>query len=81
MALKHPAVEAAERLENDGDASMLNKRTRAELKFIVNELVDGAMWDEDELADDVFNGDGSATVSKTELIALAETVARLSTEE
>lgn len=77
-ALKHPAEESAERLENGNiEQSMLRKRDRAELKYIILAVAgeDNLAWDMDRIQDEVFEGEGSATVSKDELVTLAEYVA------
>lgn len=77
-ALKHPAEESAERLKNGNvETSMLNKRDRAELKYIILSVAgeDALAWDMDKIQDEVFEGEGSATVSKDELVSLAEFVA------
>lgn len=76
--LKHPAEESAERLSNgEVDNAMLDRRTRAELKFIANEVAPGLNWNDDALATEVFEGEGSATVSGQELVELVRYVARV----
>jgi len=73
-ALKHPAEEAAERLEAGDDFNM-NSLTRAEVKFVIHALTGGDVWDDETIRSDVFDNDQSATVTHTELIALAEYLA------
>jgi hypothetical protein len=73
--LKHPAVEAAERVQN-GEETNLRSLDRDELKYAIA-LVGGDSldWDTDEIADDVAAGDGTGGVTKDELVALVEYMA------
>jgi len=72
--LKHPAEEAAERLEA-GEQFNLGSLTRAEVKFVIHSLTGGDVWDDEDIRSDLFNNENSATVKLSELIALAEHLA------
>lgn len=69
--LKHPAEEAADRLSN-GDEFDIDQLTRADVKYVVLALAgDGLDWDEENIQEDIFDSDQSATVTFDELSALA----------
>lgn len=72
MSLGHPADTTVERFENgDADAAteLIDGRDRAELKYILNQLL-GEAFDMD--ADAVYTGDGSFT--REEVAAMVESL-------
>lgn len=77
--LKHPAEEAAERLAT-GEAFDLDQLDRAELKYTVHALTEGEVFDAERVRSDVFDNEGSATVTREELKGLTEFVGELAAE-
>lgn len=80
MSLEHPAVEFVNRLKNgDTDAAigMAGQLTRGGLKYALYELAEGELdWDEESVIEGVY-ADGSASVTKTELLELVRYVSEL----
>lgn len=75
MALKHPAEEAVERIENGEDISaVLSNLTRAGKKYVIARTF-ADEWDTDAIEEGVFEGDGGATVTSEELDGLLTTIA------
>lgn len=75
-SLKHPAVEAAERLSEGEDAqAILSRLSRAELIYVIAEIGGMEEFDADEAAEDIHGDTANANLTRDQIQAVAEFVA------
>ena len=83
MPRLHPVAELANRVEDNDQISeaAISSLDRSEMKALLAELGgDSLGWDADEVWDAVYEGEGSASVTKAELAGLVKFVSDLMAE-